>query len=203
MLNSGRVQAGMGLIEVMVAITIAALLLALGVPSFTSAMQNRQIRTAADAIQNGLQLARTEALRRNRVVLFQLGAETTWTVGCATPDTTVEAGEQVCPETIQKREGAEGSQRASVQAVQLVATTGTPASTPVFTGNLGFTPLGRLTDGTLPGGNVAEYQVSNPGAGTCVADGGEMRCLSVRVTTTGQIRMCDPAVTTAGDPRAC
>jgi type IV fimbrial biogenesis protein FimT len=193
----------MSLIEVMVAVTIAALLLALGAPSFVSGMQNRQIRTAADAIQNGLQLARTEALRRNRVVRFQLGTETSWTVGCATPDTTVEAGEQVCPETIQKREGAEGSQRANVLPVQLVASTGAPASSPVFTGSLGFTPLGRLTSDTLPGGNVAEYQVSNPAAGTCAADGGEMRCLSVRVTASGQIRMCDPAVTAAGDPRAC
>jgi type IV fimbrial biogenesis protein FimT len=196
-------QAGMGLIEVMVAITVAALLLALGVPSFTTGMQNRQIRTAADAIQNGLQLARTEALRRNRVVRFQLGTETSWTVGCATPDPTIEGGEQICPATIQKREGAEGSQRADVQAVQLDATSGAPAGSPVFAGNLNFTPLGRLTSDTLPGGNVAEYQVSNPGAGTCAADGGEMRCLSIRVTASGQIRMCDPAVSTAGDPRAC
>ena len=55
----------------------------------------------------------------------------------------------------------------------------------------------------LPPGNLATFQVTNPMGGTCAADGGEMRCLSVVVTSAGQVRMCDPAVTASTDPRKC
>lgn len=198
-----RAQRGMSLIELMVGITLAAIVIAMGMPSLTASAQNRQIRVAAEAIQSGLQVARTEALRRNRVVRFELRAQNSWTVGCFPVDTTVVDGEQLCPAVLQSREGTEGSVKAEVAAVQLVATSGSPASSPVFTGNVSFTPLGRTTADTLPGGNVAEFQVTNPTGGTCAASGGEMRCLSVRVTAAGQVRMCDPAVSAAGDPRAC
>ena len=196
-------ERGMSVIEVMVAITLMALLIALGAPSFVTGMQNRQIRSAADAIQNGLQIARTEALRRNRIVKFHLRDGTSWTVGCDPVDTTLVDGQENCPAELQKREAAEGSVKAEVTSVQLVQASGAPASTPVFTGDLRFTPLGRLAADTLPGGNIAEYQIANPSAGTCVGAGGDMRCLSIRVTASGQIRMCDPAVTAAGDSRAC
>jgi type IV fimbrial biogenesis protein FimT len=197
-------QRGMSMIEVMVAITLAAILLALGMPSFFTGMQNRQIRTAAEAIQNGLQIARTESLRRNRVVKFQLRPQNAWTVGCDPADATIVGGEQLCPATIQTREGSEGSANADTGTTQKIVATGAAATAPVFTDALKFTPLGRLTADTLPPGNLAVFNVTNPGAGTCAVDGGEMRCLSVVVTSGGQIRMCDPAVATgSGDPRAC
>jgi type IV fimbrial biogenesis protein FimT len=199
-------QGGMSIIEVMIAITLAAILIALGAPSFITGMQNRQIRTAADAIQNGLQVARTEALRRNRNVKFQMQMATapySWTVGCDPADNTLDGdGNALCPATIQTWQAAEGAAKAAVAPSQIVAATGVAASTPVFTGDLKFTPLGRTTTDTLPAGNLAEYQVTNPTAGTCASASGEMRCLSIRVTPAGQVRMCDPAVAT-GDPRAC
>jgi type IV fimbrial biogenesis protein FimT len=196
-------QQGMSLIEVMVAITLAAILLALGAPSFYTGMQNRQIRTAADAIQNGLQMARTEALRRNRNVKFALRDGNSWTVGCDPVDTTVVDGQESCPAVLQTREAAEGSTKVTVAPVQLLQSNLSVAGTPVFTGDLSFSGLGRTVATTLPAGNIAEYQITNPGGGTCAALGGEMRCLSIRITAGGQIRMCDPAVTVAGDPRAC
>jgi type IV fimbrial biogenesis protein FimT len=96
-----------------------------------------------------------------------------------------------------------------VQPIQMIAGTTTVASTPVFTGKLIFNPLGRVTDpakvpdGTLPAGNVAVFDITNPIGGACAAAGGEMRCLRVVVTGSGQVRMCDPAVTVATDPRRC
>jgi type IV fimbrial biogenesis protein FimT len=199
-------EQGMSIIEVMVAITLMAILISLGAPSFFTGMQNRQIRTAAESIQNGLQLARTEALRRNRNVKFTMQLATqpySWRVGCDPEDASVDAtGNVRCPATIQTWQAAEGAAKAQVAPAQIVAATGAVAATPVFTGDLKFTPLGRTTTDTLPGGNLAEFQVTNPGGGTCVSGGGEMRCLSVRVTAAGQVRMCDPAVA-AGDPRAC
>jgi len=204
-------QHGMSIIEVMIAITLAALLLALGAPSFFTGMQNRQIRTAASALQNGLQQARTEALRRNRNVSFRLtSAQGSWTIGCETEDATVVNGEQVCPAVVQTRDSNEGTNKAQVDKSEITSA-GTSAGTTAFTdtGTLTFTPLGRVTTtaGTTPAptlgaGDIAIYSISNPTAGTCVSAGGEMRCLSVRVTAAGQVRSCDPAVA-SGDPRAC
>jgi type IV fimbrial biogenesis protein FimT len=203
----------MSIIEVMVAITLAALLLTLGMPSFITGMQNRQIRSAADALQNGLMVAKTEALRRNRTVLFHWRDGSGYTIGCSPSDNSTGSDGQVnCPDTLQVREATEGSQNARVSPSEVQAS-GAPAGTAIFTGDLIFTPLGRVTTpltvpalATLGDGNTAIYLVDNPAAGTCVTAGGEMRCLSIRITTGGQIRMCDPAVSTTAvpkDPRAC
>lgn len=203
MLKQPLVQRGFGLIELMVAITVVGLLLALGLPSFVTGGQNRQIRTAADSVQAGLQYARSEALRRNRVVKFEMRPQNSWTVGCDPVDTTVENGQEVCPAVLQTREGSEGSRQADVAVAEVTSGTTTTASTVVFTGSLKFTPLGRVTTDSLGAGNIAMFTVTNPGAGTCVADGGEMRCLRIVATAGGLIRSCDPAVTIAGDPRRC
>jgi len=203
-LRSDPRQQGFSLIELMVGITLAAILMALAFPSIQSGMQNRQIRAAADAVQNGLQVARTEALRRNRNVKFQLGTGNSWVVGCETVDTGTDpvTGEVNCPATIQSRDQQEGSATATVATSQLVSDGSTPATT-TFTDKVSFTPLGRTTSGTLPAGNLALFDITNPVAGTCAASGGEMRCLRVVVSATGQIRMCDPAVTASTDPRKC
>ena len=202
MLISRRRQRGMSLIELMIGLALAALLLTLGLPSFTTAIRNREIRSAADAVQNGLQLARVEAVRRNRTVKFTLQAATgAWLVGCDPEDANVVDGETVCPATVQTQPVQ--STHASVAAVQTVQATGSPAASPVFTDTLRFTPLGRVNPDTLPPGNLAIFQVTNPTGGSCSADGGEMRCLSVVVTSAGQVRMCDPAVADSADPRKC
>ena len=63
---------GFSLIELMVALAVLGLLLALAMPMFGTMIQNSRIRTSAEAIQNGLQLARAEAVRRNQQVRFQM-----------------------------------------------------------------------------------------------------------------------------------
>lgn len=196
-------QGGFGLIEVMVTITLVAILLAAGLPSFVTGNQNRQIRTAAESIQTGLQYARSEALRRNRVVKFELRAQNSWTVGCDPVDTTVDNGQVVCPAVLQTREGAEGSARAEVAVAEVTTGTTSAPGTVVFSGSLKFTPLGRVTPDSLGAGSTAMFTITNPAAGTCAADGGDMRCLRVVATAGGLVRMCDPAVTAAGDPRRC
>jgi type IV fimbrial biogenesis protein FimT len=59
---------GFTLIELMTAITIAALLLAVGIPSFATVMENSRLRSAAFELVSDLALARTEAVRRSRAV---------------------------------------------------------------------------------------------------------------------------------------
>ena len=193
-----HLQRGVSLIETLVGMAIVVLALAMGLPSFSAYLQNTQIRNAAEAIQNGLSLARAEAARRNTIVQFVLGSGSSWTVGCATADGTN------CPATIQARSAAEGSSNATVTTSQVITSSGAAATTTAFTTTLNFNGFGKAS--TLPPGNSALFDISNSSGGaTCAAAGGTMRCLRVVVTAGGQIRMCDPKLTSTnpGNPQAC
>ena len=173
-----RGRTGFTLIEVMIGLTVMAILMVMGLPSFTAWLQKGQIRTAAEAIQNGLTLARAEAVRRNTKVSFSMaGPDSSWTVAVVTAP--------VPP--IQARIGAEGSSNAVVAV--------TPGALPV---DIEFDGLGR----TNLAANLL-IQVTNPVGGACGTALTEMRCLNVQVSPGGTVRMCDPQVTTAGDTRKC
>ena len=188
----------MTMVEVMIGLAIVCLLFALGTPAFFSWIQNSQIRTSAESIQNGLHLARAEAVRRNTSVRFQLTSTMTaacalstsggnWVVSQDSPagacDTT--PSDTVAPRIIQTRSTAEGSPNVAVAAGQ---------SAIVFNG------LGRVTP--VPAGNI-DIDVTNPVGGACATAGTDgMRCLRIRVSTGGQIRMCNP-ILAATDPQGC
>ena len=174
-----RPVAGMTLIEVLIGFTIIGLLLTLGVPSFTAWLQNLQLRNASESIFNGLQLARANAVHRNKSVTFTMaGPDSSWAVTIDTPSLALSE-----PGTVQTRSAAEGTPNA-------VITTTNPT--------ISFDGLGKTN---LPA--AATIQVTNPTGGTCAAVSGNMRCLNVTVEVGGQIKMCDPNVTTAGDSRKC
>jgi type IV fimbrial biogenesis protein FimT len=191
------------LIELIIGIAIVAVLLAAGLPEFSSWLQTTQIRNAAEAIQNGLQLARMEAVRRNTAVQFDLtsvtggGTGSDWTVSCVTPVADGDGdgiadcpGTGMVPTEIQKRPAAEGSRNAVVAAAPSV---------------IGFNGMGRavvLTAGAwVPPAAAITIGITNPTGGACAA-AGPMRCLNVIVSAGGQVRMCDPALA-AADPRGC
>jgi type IV fimbrial biogenesis protein FimT len=172
-----RSAAGMTLIELLIGFVLVGFLLALGVPSFSAWMQNLQVRNAAESVFNGLQLARANAVQRNKSVTFTMnGPDSSWSVTIDSPSALEQA-------TVQTRSGAEGTPNA------VVATTSPAIS---FNG-LGATNL--LTAATI--------QVTNPTGGACGTGGGNMRCLNVTVSVGGQVKMCDPLVTAAGDSRKC
>ncbi len=81
---------GFTLLELMVALVIAALLLSLGMPSFTTFLRNSEIRSTAESISNGLRAARTEATRLNKPVSFTLvgGGDPSWAINEFDPATT-------------------------------------------------------------------------------------------------------------------
>lgn len=197
-------QRGVSLIETMIGLVIVSMLLAVGVPSFSTFMQNSHIRNAAEAMQNGLSLARAEAVQRNTNVRFTLGAASSWTVGCVAAVGDLDNDGVVdCPATIQARAAAEGSAHAAVALSEVVAATNAAATTPVITSEISFNGLGKVR--ALPGGNNAVLDISNPTGGACATAGGPMRCLRVVVSTGGQVRMCDPKLSTSNpsDPQAC
>ncbi len=190
-------QRGYSLIEFAIGLVIFSLMVTMGVPSFSNWIQNSHIRTASEDIQNGLQLARAEAVRRNQPVNFQTmttaddacalsAASSNWVISlddptgaCATPPS-----DAVAPRIIQMRAAAEGSINAVVAAGQSSIT---------------FNGLGRLTP--VPAGNI-DIDISNPSGGTCIAAGGNMRCLRIVVSTFGQVRMCDPTQAST-TPQGC
>ena len=182
------------LVELLVGIAIFSILAALAAPSFSTWIVNAKIRTTAESIQAGLQLARTEAVKRNARVLFQLINSTDdacdlsangphWVVSmesaigqCGTP-----ASDTTDPRIIQLRNGTEGSDsRTTVAAGQ---------------SSFAFNGMGRPT--AVP----TAIAVENLTADLCLP-GGRVRCLRIVVTSAGQIRMCDPALP-ATDTQGC
>ena len=165
---------GFSLIELLIGIAIMGVLLSLAMPSFQAWLQNAQIRNAAEAIQNGLQRARAEAVGRNGNVEFVLGAGSSWVVQL--PDGT----------GIETRSSNEGSTD--------VTATVTPAGTTTVT----FNNFGGLA--TANGDGSAPFtQVDLDSSVLAAADSKELR---VTIGLGGNVRMCDPNAP-AGSPRAC
>ena len=75
-------MSGFTLIELMIALTVAAVLLMEGVPSFFEFLRNSEIRSTTESIVNGLRLARSEAANRNKPVRFTLagGGSPSWSI---------------------------------------------------------------------------------------------------------------------------
>ena len=199
-------QHGMTIVELMIGIAVFATLLALAAPSLTEFIQNTQIRTSADGVMSGIQLAKTEALRRNTSVRFQLtdslengcvlsSAGNSWVVSLDDPTSACDVAPSAvnAPRIVQAKSGSEGAANARV-----AASGGAGGNNTVI-----FTGLGRLL--ATNANSFAVVNITNPTGGVCqhVASTGTMRCLRIQVTTGGDGRMCDPNVTVATDPRFC
>ena len=61
---------GMTLIELMITISLLAIVIAIGLPSFTGAINGSRLSSAANELSSALQVARAEAVRRNRSVVL-------------------------------------------------------------------------------------------------------------------------------------
>jgi type IV fimbrial biogenesis protein FimT len=177
-----QTQSGVTLVEILIAIAAVALLMGLVVPTFRTFMMNQQIRNGADAIVNGMNLARSEAIRRNKTVEFAMGNKLHWTVS------------QVSPRiVIQDRASKEGSKNADVSI---------PSGASMVT----FNALGAILS-TNSDGSIALTQLDVVPDATLPSDSA-VRILRITVSTSGSIRMCDPPDRNnpplpAGDPRRC
>lgn len=182
-------QPGFSLIELVVVLAIIAALATLGMTSFNAWIQNSQIRTAAESMQAGLQLARSEALKRNASVRFQLVSSVdsgcalsatgnNWVVSVDDPTGKCDTADQTVAPRIVRRAGSnEGMSNVTFSFLS-------GANPIVFTG-LGLAP-------------AAAIDVKN----SSLACGGDVHCLRLQVSAGGQVRMCDSTVSSS-DPRAC
>jgi type IV fimbrial biogenesis protein FimT len=180
---------GFTLIEMMLAIAILGILLAVGLPTFTTWIQNQQIRNTAESILNGLQLAKAQAVRSNASTQLILTNATpiAANVGAAASTTgtnwIVRSYQTINPyaaaDFIQGRSGQEDSKNATVAA---------------GSGSFIFTALGRLLN--APAANV------NIDVTSSVTYSGK-RPMRVIVSPGGQILMCDPDHVDPGNPQFC
>lgn len=159
---------GFTLIELMVTITVLAVALALAAPTFSTQLANFRVRAAAEAAINGLNYARTEAVRRNAAVEFTLDAAGSgWTVTRVSDGT-----------TLQQRAGGDSP--------------GTALSSSTTSLVVRFLATG-LVDTT--GTRLQQITVAS------AVTGAETR--RIDIFGGGLIRMCDPGVAVADDPRRC
>ncbi len=181
----GSRQRGVTLVELMVTLVLMSLLLGLAAPNFRVWVRNAQVRTVSDALQNGMRLAQSEALRRSRLVVFFLTNEADCTNGISANANGVNWSIRTVPMTA-------GEASVVVQCGVLsdvaagVAITGPTA--------VCFNSMGRqaenastgVTNGncTLAVSGVSTYNITSLGAD---------RSLRVLLTLGGQARLCDPA----------
>jgi len=200
---------GVTLIELMVALAILGISLLMVIPAFSSWLRNAQVRSQAESLQSGLQMARAEAVRRNTAVRLQLtsdlsdsctlvSAGTQWVINLGSSTSPAShcasaISDSSSPYLLQRSAGSSSLSNALITASQ---------------STLAFDSLGRLAATTNPtttaSANVT-FQVTAP-SGTCIAASGDTRCLNLVVSPGGQIRLCDPSLssTQAADrARAC
>jgi type IV fimbrial biogenesis protein FimT len=179
LIERGYREKGFSLIEVAIVMVIIALVLTFGLPGFAEWSQNTQIRATAESIHGGLQVARTEAVRRNiRIELVLNGVTGTegvtgWVVREAANNANI----------IQSKPDNESSSRVTV------------ISTPSNVATVTFDGTGRSPAGTI---NMTQIDVDSAALSATAS-----RDLRIVISPGGQIRMCDPTVTASGDPRRC
>jgi type IV fimbrial biogenesis protein FimT len=170
---------GFSVLEVMVVVAIIGILLSVGLPSFFTYTQNMQIRSAAEQITAGLQIAKNEAIRRNSQAELALSNNTGWTI----TEVTSTGNRNV----LQSRDANEGSVNV------------TAAYTPAGSTTVTFNGMGRVVsvndDGTPP---LTQIDLDNPKISTVT----DRRNLRIVIPIGGAVRLCDPKVS-GTDPRTC
>ena len=154
----------------MVVVAIIGLLMALAAPDFSAWIKNTRTRGAAESVLSGIQMARSEAVRRNTTIVFTLlptaNDNLLWSVGCKTVVAVT------CPALIHTRAKGEGSVVSSGGALQVTFDLG--ADTTVEFTNFGRPAVAR----TLNVDSSDSYTGKRP--------------LRILVGAGGATRLCDP-----------
>ena len=190
-------QGGVTLIELMIAVVIVGVLLVLAAPSYSTWIQNQQIRTAAESILNGIQLTRNEAVKNNGRARFVLCGlpDSSWEVLAVSALAAAPAASLACGAgsnavagevRVQERSSQEGSRLAQVIALDQASAVATTIT---------FNSFGRVVANADASAPITQIDVSTP-----TGD----RPLRVTVGAGGNTRMCDPSpLLSATDPRHC
>jgi type IV fimbrial biogenesis protein FimT len=192
---------GFSLIELMIVVAVLALLLAFGMPALSTWAVDARIRSIAESLQNGLRLAQSSALQRNRVGVFTLtDAAPSWQ---AAPST---SGINWYVRTLPLAGSDEASStRASDFYIEGNAVTSQSGITVSGPAQLCFSPLGVQTAASGTYGSLdVSCNVTNPATYTVSSTVAGSRRMNVLVYPGGRVRMCDPSKTlSSGTPYGC
>jgi type IV fimbrial biogenesis protein FimT len=181
---------GVTMTEVLMVVAIVAVVMGLALPSFQVFVANQRIRTVAESLRAGMQLARIEALKRGVPVFFDMATlDSSWQVGCETPDANDNDGDGQadCPAEIR----AEQSSAPGGTSVITITTTAGTRST--------FNSIGLVKPANLDGsGPVTQLDITVPGISSS-----DLVPMRVLLPAGGLSRVCNPAISTAGDSRKC
>src|ERR1022692_1715748 len=178
---------GFTLIELMIALSIFAILVLLVGPMYSDFMGNTQIRSAAENSLSGVRLAQSNAVQNNRPAEFVIdpSAAGGWAVY---PYDDENAAYALVP--VQTYSWMEGAPKTTVTVLPAGATAVT------------FDGLGRVLANGYPNpdgtASLTEVDVTNTNVGV-------PRALHVLISALGgttATKLCDPAVL-APDPRSC
>jgi len=170
-------SAGFTLTELMIAITVMAVLGSFAMPSFRQMMRNKEVGSAAESVANGLQRARAEAVARNSRVMFVLGSGTSWTVDYVTKPVSTDPPLDTRPSS----ESAYATLVAKASDLSTAATTIT------------FNQLGQVVTNSDASPTLSRVTFSAEGAN---------QSLQVRIGAGGNARVCDPSLPST-NVRAC
>jgi type IV fimbrial biogenesis protein FimT len=213
MLSRRRIG-GFSLIELMIGLALLAVLLALGVPEFYSYLRNAKVRSAAENLYAGMQLARAEAVRRNAWIQLVLTTDepidanvASLTAAASAPNWAIRRIE--CGGVYTFVEGKSMTEGAGSNAPPAVITGQDPNGNGVTT--VTFNGFGQSiivnADCTTSQAPKATLQVTGYYFGGSDPRYGDrctgVRCLNIQVASGGQSRMCDPSVTDTHDSRSC
>ncbi|MGN8080386.1 pilus assembly FimT family protein [Variovorax sp. 22077] len=189
-LSRRRATMGFTLIELMVTISVLAVMLGIAAPLLIDFVRNNKVRAVANTLQNGLRTAQTEAMRRNQQVVFIL---TNATPSGDTPVAAAINGKHWAAYTVVPDGSSESMALLDTGVIDDVG------SEVAITGPavLCFSSLGRLKYNSAPGitGKSCELPSGGPAQIYGVALTGATRSLRVLVNVGGQVRMCDPSKT--------
>lgn len=186
-LTSKSKNLGFGLVEVMIVVALIGILAGLAIPSYKIWIQNTRIRTTTESIQNGLQKAKSEALKHNAQVRFTLNADSSWSVGCVTPVADLNLdGMADCP-------------------AQIDAATATEATIDIDVGTdngymaVTFNNLG-IKEASLAASEFNRVSIDMDASAMNPADS---RDLDIIISAGGGIKMCDSNLDGTADLRRC
>jgi type IV fimbrial biogenesis protein FimT len=167
-------SAGVTLVELLIAISVTAILLSIATPSMRAFIENVRIRATSESLQNGLALARAEAVRRNQNIEF-VRLTTGWVVRVP--------GTSTALHTASGKEGSNG-----------IAMTMAPTGADRIT----YDSFGRTVANADSSASLTTVDIASAHPPSV----GNYRPLRVQIQATGAPRVCNPAVGTS-DPRAC
>ena len=219
MLTRHRALQGLTLIELLIGMAIVGILVLQSFPFINVWVQNTRIRTGAESILNGLQLARAQAVRSNfntEFVLIPTGTNPTpaniaavadgngnnWIVRSHRPDGVPDGGYNPinpttliphCPPADPDCDFTQGHAAGGVISAPIGS--GRSAGGPFVAGSFVFTPLGRLLN--PPANQVIPITIDSANNYT------DKRIMCIVVSPGGQVVMCDPGGDATVSPQFC